>query len=304
MEEDKVQPAIEEPTPLGLEKTESVDSNKTAEQTVNPDQTLNPNATVKAEGVEPSINPDKVPSSRFSLGTTGPKSPFSLQGDGIDEARQGFVDNVQAIKKDFSRVDPDEVGDVSVGIDDFSKTGPTKSEDSAHETIEQNPDDQDTSTTERLGKKEIIYFKGEEAVGATVGNEIDPQDPTAPRLGNWDLNIPGMEVKARSNDRKNEMELIWDKAALSTSSKTTPSTAKITKPECVVEETPTTSKISCVLPKPDKNLDNVKFTLNHLTVNVKNELGGLTRMDVIWDKAASPTPQSSTPTPSVAPTLP
>lgn len=120
-------------------------------------------------------------------------------------------------------------------------------------------------------------------------------------MGNWDLDIPGMKVKARSNDQKNDMELVWDKAALPTSSNTPPSPAKITKPECIVQETSTTSKISCVLPKPDKNLDNIKFNLNHLRVDIKNELGGRTRMDVIWEKAANPASPMASQNLSMAP---
>ncbi|MBX7158362.1 MAG: hypothetical protein K1X66_08265 [Verrucomicrobiae bacterium] len=160
------------------------------------------------------------------------------------------------------------------------------------------------TTEERLGKWEVIKTEnGNGKVTAMVGNDIDPKNSEALNLGNWDLNIPGMKVEARSNGQKNDMTLIWEKAALPTTSNTPPSPAKITKPECVVQETDKTSKISCVFPKPDQNLDNIKLGHNHLLVDIKNEMGGRTRMDIIWDKAASPSNQQSPAQPNVVPTV-
>ncbi|MEZ5404752.1 MAG: hypothetical protein R3F23_00870 [Verrucomicrobiia bacterium] len=241
------------------------------------------------------------------MGATKSKSPFSFKGDGIDEAREEYNDTVQRARGDYHDLSK-EVGDFSKKIDSLSETRESQ-RDSAHEEEPDAPEQTETTPVEpamiqeRPGEWEHVQTKDGKN-RAFVGNYRDPQDPNAPKLGNWDLNIPGMKVQARSNDYKNDMELIWEQAALPTTSNTPPAPAKIIKSECVVQETDKTSKISCVFPKPDKNLDNIKLGYTHfLSVDIKNEAGGRTRMDVIWDKAASSAPQNANPAPNVAPVV-
>lgn len=290
-----------------VEEIESEDQtlNEAVENPIDIDQAETPD--LEKEATSP-LDVNQTSNSHFSLGATEPKSSFSFEGDGIDEARQEFNNEAETFKEELNEalgeLDPDGLDALSETVENFSEKIDNFSEEAASESPEVSSSTEPTTAEKSVGKWEVTETK-DGKVRAFVGNDRDPQDPEAPKLGNWDLNIPGMKVQARSNDHKNDMELIWEKAALPTASNTPPSPAKITKPECVVQETETTSKISCVLQKPDKNLDDIRFNLNHLSVDVKNEAGGRTRMDIIWEKAASPgNQQPASAQPSVAPTLP